>query len=804
MKKAARNKPASAGSPGQAVPEQADPPPPELHLRSFGKFQDRRFALGTTTVFYGPNEAGKTTVFDALFAALCQPRANRTDGKRLRERYGEEAQAHFQDHDGLLPPLISDEEFMNLYAVRAGDIRVEITARSNWMDRVKSRLFSGDLDPGLIARNLEVLASDDGKRLHNKEIKKLHEDLRRCVGELERKRTEQDRIRQREKQIDRIDADLEKSARRGVELRTAIEGLEDALKLEEQIRERDLWNRRLKMSLDAARARERLAAVERMYARDELPELDALETTARNQSDHMLGVASTLEHLTAELERARTDLQEVEASLPLARRRAETADHFVDRIKQLAGNTYWKTVIVWRPAWPWFLGGGALGGLLVGATIAGLARPEADPGLMLLAGLGAAVPGLLLGLLGARKTERVPDETPRQGLLTGLRDDWRSRLKEDFPPASTLDGASQELLRFRLHYEEHEQRLDRATTRCRELQERLDSALAEQSAAAARHSQALQEIENWLRARSVRDRADYIVKRAEYSRASEEARNLSAELQQLLAVTEYEDGESLQIECERRLRALDEAGIPAVSTAGKGRGEAHFRDLQNRLALARQELEQLGRNERELSEKRAGDSGELRGALHRLTEELGTLEQSRLRLTRDIADRELDKAAATAALGIFQEMRSDNNLLLQELLGELGASVRKILPDVAEVGLQEASDFAMQELRIQDAGGTERRIEHLSSGTRDSFVFAARIALAGHSRAPDDPAVLVLDEPFLTLDEPRELQCLEFLREFQERRGWRIVLLTKETRLRNAATTVFPEAVIHELERAGS
>ncbi|MCB1323554.1 MAG: AAA family ATPase, partial [Leptospiraceae bacterium] len=52
----------------------------ELLLQSFGRFRNQSFPFRRTTLFYGPNEAGKTTVFDALLYSLCRPAASKTIG----------------------------------------------------------------------------------------------------------------------------------------------------------------------------------------------------------------------------------------------------------------------------------------------------------------------------------------------------------------------------------------------------------------------------------------------------------------------------------------------------------------------------------------------------------------------------------------------------------------------------------------------------------------------------------------------------------------------------------------------------
>src|SRR5512145_509405 len=117
----------------------------EVILKHFGKFVNKNFKLAEVTVFTVKNEAGKTTLFDALLCALCKPRATKKTGRDLKERYGDAMLV------ALDPPvkdaLFDEEEFLNLYAIRSGFIDLDLAADSTWMERVKSHLFTGGLDP---------------------------------------------------------------------------------------------------------------------------------------------------------------------------------------------------------------------------------------------------------------------------------------------------------------------------------------------------------------------------------------------------------------------------------------------------------------------------------------------------------------------------------------------------------------------------------------------------------------------------------------------------------------------------------
>nr|MBP7494562.1 hypothetical protein [Spirochaetales bacterium] len=83
--------------------------------------------------------------------------------------------------------------------------------------------------------------------------------------------------------------------------------------------------------------------------------------------------------------------------------------------------------------------------------------------------------------------------------------------------------------------------------------------------------------------------------------------------------------------------------------------------------------------------------------------------------------------------------------------------------------------------------------QYLSTGTRDAFFLAARLTLARRSAPSGGRAIIVLDEPFLTLDKNRTENALRVLKEFHETTGWQIFLFTKEEELAEQVRSFFGE-----------
>ena len=133
-------------------------------------------------------------------------------------------------------------------------------------------------------------------------------------------------------------------------------------------------------------------------------------------------------------------------------------------------------------------------------------------------------------------------------------------------------------------------------------------------------------------------------------------------------------------------------------------------------------------------------------------------------------------------------------MLASSLASDIAALFGELLPDMRSVEIPELDEG---QIKVGDAGGVLRSLENLSRGTRDSFLLAARLALALRSFAGQ--GVMVLDEPFHSLDAERQRKALSMLASFHQKRGWQIILFSKEIGIVVAVKELFPDAVIHTL-----
>ncbi|MEO7423900.1 MAG: AAA family ATPase [Fibrobacteria bacterium] len=759
-----------------------------LILTGFGRFTHAVFELDGVTLVYGPNEAGKTTFFDGLFQALCRPSETKKYGRVLKARYGpgRAAQVVLSQAGKAASALdlpISDEEFMNLYAIREGDLRLELDKGTEWLDKLKARLFNGGLDQSWFAAEFEKRSSDSRTLTHSKELEKAKEAADKAKRELESKQRERDSVLAREKNLTDTEAAL--SAARGlVHAEWEKLSLTDSLiAAEEKIALRQRWDGHL-ARLEEWEALEAENKAYLPYGQDRREELQILSQARAQAAAAMQGERGRREQQEQQVSQAKQDLNGLRASKTATDDRAQTAEKLAASVR-----AYLQTVSEpgRLPLWSRIAITLALIAGAAGSVVGILFGDWKSAAAAVLIGLPLAVLAYFTGRR-ARTAAKLDDGITR---LASWKDEWN--LTAAASPAGTgvgdmgtvegflraMEAVAREKEAYALRESEALARLESAQAGLEKI-EAASAGLRDMDALAARREK------EWLAGLGVGDAEAYAEK---VSRARQIRQELGKRRSELETLADGADLETFRREARRRLHAMDEEGIPQ-----RGLDEAALQRLRKQGAEIRQRYDSALRREGELAAQREGLAGEIRGAFGSLAADLVECEERLAQAERDVQTKELDKRAAALAGRIFRDIGDGADRLLGELAMEIESMLAGILPAGRAVAL---SGFEDRQIQVIDAGGGLRSLDQLSTGTKHALVLAAKLAMALKQR--QGPGLLVLDEPFTAMDQERESRALELLRQFHASHGWQILLLTKDAALVERATRIFTNPKVLDL-----
>lgn len=676
----------------------------ELKIRNFGRFKNTSFPMDRITLFYGRNETGKTTIFDAIFSELCKPKATKKQGRRIRKRYGDntEVEVVFSDQ----PVTIDEDEFLNLYAVHSGNMGLDLKSNSAWTEKIKADLFTGGIDPAKISRELANLASTSNALKHNKELSSLKSKQEVIQGELTGLKEKERSLLQRELDI------VEKKKNLSLQEKTLGALKTEAVALEQELAAAGLIREKQELSVLLLKIKSSFAGREKLVrlkgcSHKELQKFDALQKNLDVISNLLIQGEAEENHLLPAEERGDKQLRMGE---------------------QPVGQNSRPGVGFIAVAILVFLAGA--GGVIF--------IPE------LLMRIASVITGVLLAfiflLLGAGKSKR----------FTGFQPAWdHNKLRE--------------LLKLKRQNN-------------KELREQAQSKSGE--------------IADWLKAHRVQSRDEYLKLIFEREELSSKQERLQIELRQELEQRGLNDLRLLALEVERRLNVLDEQGV-----GNSGKGESDVRLLQIEMEVKWAQLEELNRKYSDLKTMVAEEMGGINASFGTLAPEIAAKEVLLRENLEAQQQLELDREAAGLAESIFSEIARDSSQNFRELGGDITGLLKEILPDRNEVEILKFDESAVT---VVDGGGGKRTLEHLSAGTKDSFLLAARLALAG--KCWGQGGLLLIDEPFQALDTARTANALRLIKIFIEKYNWQVIIFSKEEGLMAQAKTIFSGIKIHQLQ----
>ena len=748
-------------------------------LKPFGKFKDADFDFSPVTLFIGSNESGKTTIFDALFDAICKPRGSTVPGKRLSTRYGEDRKSALEFEGGEIS--MDPEEFLNLNAIGAGNTVLDFSSARGWIERVKASIFTGGVDPGRLAADFDTLSKDRGNLNHVRTMKnkenergKIHKELEA----LEKKKTE---ILGGEKSIRKQRGDLEELAAGIRKTATEVKNTEYQLEQQDKMRERESVMKTLELVAGSSSLKadlERFASI-KVDATEKIKGLDAAVNDLKGT---LFSLGREAEITGARLETVEKKIEESNSAIEHLRASSLAAAQIISRIEIEAPRPVVRLVTSWSRSLLLL----SLLPLVFGAVSMSF-LPDAL--LKVAALIGGAVIALVIVFL-ARKTGERREDPDQTSFLARMKDDWRTRSGGGELKSQTVEGLQTELhsLRGRCDAAELElvrQREERDVLKgeTARLSKRITQTENELSSARS----ALEENLKMSGAGSVEE---YIRRRAEYVHLAKSFDAGQSVLEAEMKKYGVAGIEKLKAECESRAARLKEEITSEILT------DAGINRLKSELTALRLELKNASARESELRSSVDKGEGEIKGSLGDLPGLIYEKKQALFRCEEDIREMEISRKAAALARDIFNDMSRDSDVVFDALGADIARYFRGILPETRRVSMR---DFTSGGITVDDAGGGSRVLENLSTGTRDAFYLAARLALALRSLDKGGEGIIVLDEPFHSLDSSRIVRTLEVLMKFHQDHGWQVVIFSKEEDLAGEMQKLFPDMTVHLL-----
>lgn len=747
-------------------------------LNKFGKFTNEVLGFAPITIVSGLNEAGKTTVFDALLDTLCSPSGATKEGKELKRRYGEDRQADVEFVGEKIHFEVS--EFRNLYALRAGDIYIEMNDQSVWMEKVKSNLFSGGIDPNLIKTNLDKLASTKGSMAHNKERKRLESERDQAEKQLNILNAKRDSILEDDKQVARLKKDSQKMEQTLREKEQELAELKQQLDFEEKIGKRKKMDGILEF-LDEGEKIERAIKSLTKFRDDQTQELDQLQekiTKLKSDQQLMEAVIKTSKEAVENMQNGKRELIKKEEK---TRALSELATSMNEKLKAFLSNMPTTSTISWNKTL-------LIAGIV--ALIAGLATAALTEGNVVRVVLAST--GLLLFavlVLLAKKPKVTIDKQKREGFFGKLMDEWSiSALDDDRAQWQTLEGFQEALLSKRNAYRELKEKIIRVDGELNTELEKLENEKRNLKRIGEKLQNLVGDEKQWLETKGVASRDDYIANTTKNSELIKQRQQWKGKLVVLLRENPLENPQELRRLCDRKLREFDEAAIP-----GEGKSENEIIKLKKSVDEKSNEMERISKELQKLREDQIEKGGVIRGSLGDIPDQI-IQEGARIqKYDGMIENNRVEREAAELTSEIFRDVAQDSEAALAELSKSLSEEVGEIVGSSREATV---SYLDTSSISMTDSGGAERPLEDLSSGTRNSFLFAARLVLA--KRAAGGKSLLILDEPFTSFDTDRLGNALAVLKKFHDDNDWQVIVLTKDEFLVDQVKKIFPEEKVKE------
>lgn len=715
-----------------------------LKLNNFGKFKNKSFEISNgITLFYGENESGKTTIFDSLMILFSESKRVSVFFKQMKSRYGNDIDIDFEpkipEHLKMHP-----QSYNNLYAIRQSEIIFEMSDSKkdskDWESEIKKKLFSSDIDIGKMVSEIKAEYSSKAQNsilykiniLENEKIE-IDKILNNLYDKINNSTNKKDNLKEFKENIFLHENILKEK----IEEREKLYSL---IKSKKEAETKNIKLNLLKQINDFNKSDEFLSK-NIIYKDDYSKEINGRTKKIEDIKMNITFLKGKIEALKKSFveEKNKTDYDSVKKRI----------ENGINKIEDLTKKNNKAPKIIFFIA--------------VVFISSFLTLYFKNPLFLTI-----IIPAIPFMFIKKNKNSKI------------IKDILESLPELDIKETDIFifkDLLNKELAKIEIIM----------TNNDNEEIENYNADLEKSLKELENENNLLNQIFKKLK---VKDKEEYYNIKNNYDlllkQNEENYKKLMIEVKKL----GLKNIETLEIDCIRILKELDEKGVNPndYNEMEIKKIENNLKDLESEINILKEEINKI-KNNISYIEGELNNSENIHADIINFESKLSQIKENIINLNK-----------RRKALKLLEEMLFSINKKNDNIFQSLSKEARILYNHITEKNLSDdgiiMSGFDKDKIMVADKQNKIRNVEFLSSATRDAVYIAMRLSIL--TKIHQAGRLILLDDPFITFDNNRTKEALSFIKEYSKNYNIPIVIFTKDTFTRDFMAE-YKDIIIYEL-----
>ena len=715
-----------------------------LKLNNFGKFKNKSFEISNgITLFYGENESGKTTIFDSLMILFSESKRVNVFFKQMKSRYGNDIDIDFEpkipEHLKMHP-----QSYNNLYAIRQSEIIFEMSDSKkdskDWEIEIKKKLFSSDIDIGKMVSEIKAEYSS-----------KAQNSILYKINILENEKIEIDKI------LNNLYDKINNSTNKKDNLKEFKENIflhENILK--EKIEEREKLYSLIKSKKEAETKNIKLNLLKQINDFNKADEFLSKNIIFKNDySNEINGRTKKIEDIKMNITFLKGKIEALKKSFVEEKNKTDydsvkkRIENGINKIEDLTKKNNKAPKIIFFIA--------------VVFISSFLALYFKNP--LFLTIIIPAIPFMFIKEnKNSKIIKDILESLPELDIKETNIFIFKDLLNKELAKIEIImtNNDNEEIENYNADLEKSLKELENENNLLNQIFEKLK----------------VKDKEEYY---NIKNNYDLLLKQNE-----ENYKKLMIEVKKL----GLKNIETLEIDCIRILKELDEKGVNPndYNEMEIKKIENNLKDLESEINILKEEINKI-KNNISYIEGELNNSENIHADIINFESKLSQIKENIINLNK-----------RRKALKLLEEMLFSINKKNDDIFQSLSKEARILYNHITGKNLSDEgiimSGFDKDKIMVADKQNKIRNVELLSSATRDAVYIAMRLSIL--TKIHQTGRLILLDDPFITFDNNRTKEALSFIKEYSKNYNIPIVIFTKDTFTRDFMSE-YKDIIMYEL-----